>query len=221
MDCNLQRLFMKNKDPMESEEYMKSWMLFQDSLDDWKKNKMKQLFSKSYNARRMGDQWSEIKDYEDELEQTVREATARKHNNLYLWLTVSPKASIEWKDFKDVIERFVKRTMFNDHLYVYEQRGKEETSIGDGFHCHLLLKRNLDYKPSKVIQNSKNTFKNITNVKKFEIFNYHWLDEQFKKDKVEYITGLKTGEDKDVKQEMDILFRKYNDIDLYYGNLEI
>jgi len=212
---------MRHNDPSQPEEYMKAFEQFHASVDDWKQQKLKQLLNKSYNAERMGQEWKEVKEYEVELDQTIRENKAEKHNNLFLWLTVNPKADVELEDFKDVIDKFAKRTMFSDYLYVYEQRGKEETSIGDGFHAHLLLKRNMDYKPSKVIFNSKNTFKRITNVDNFDIFNYRWVSDEFKKDKVQYIIGIKTGEEKDLKQEMDVYFRKYNELEDYYGNIEI
>lgn len=222
MDSELFKLFMGDKSPEEPMEYQKALETYLDALADWKKQKLKSIFTKSYQAGKLGSQWIAIKEHEEKLNCTIRESKAQKHNNLYLWLTVSPKPSVELEDFKSRVEKAVTRTMFSDYLYVYEQRGTEQKcNLGDGFHAHILLKRNLDYKPCKVIANIKNTFKDMTLVENKEIFAWYWCSNEYKLDKVEYITGLKTAEGKDEKQIGDKMWRKYNDLETFYGNLEI
>lgn len=221
MDSELFKLFMQGESH-ELGEYQKALEVYSNALADWKKQKLKSIFTKSYQAEVLGIKWKQIKEHEEKLNCTIRETKAQKHNNLYLWLTVSPKPSIEFDDFKSRVEKAVTRTMFSDYLYVYEQRGTEQTAdIGEGFHAHILLKRNLDYKPCKVITNIKNTFKDMTIVDNKEIFAWYWCSNEYKLDKVEYITGLKTAEGKDEKQIGDKLWRKYNDLETFYGNLEI
>ncbi len=222
MDSELFKLFMQDKSPEEPAEYQKALETYLDALADWKKQKLKSIFNKSYQAEKLGETWKGIKRHEEELTASIREQKAQKHNNLYLWLTVSPKPSVTLDDFKSRVEKAVTRTMFSDYLYVYEQRGTEQKcNLGDGFHAHILLKRNLDYKPCKVITNIKNTFKDMTIVDNKEIFAWYWCSDEYKLDKVEYITGLKTAEGKDEKQIGDKLWRKYNDLETFYGNLEI
>lgn len=222
MDPQLLKLFMRDKCPQfNPDEYQKMFTLYMDAMDQWKVRKMQQMMNKSYQACRMGQTWKAVKEYEDELTTAIREQSAVKHNNLYLWITISPKKDVGFDLFKSKVEKVVTRRMFKDYLYVYEQRGSDEQTMGKGFHVHILLKRNLDYKPCKIITNMKNTFKEITLVNNGEIFNWHWCPSDFKADKVEYITGLKTEDGKDAKQLMDVIWRKQNNLETFYGNLEI
>lgn len=222
MSEELRKLFMQEQSSNEPMEYQKALEEYYSALADFKKTKLKAIFNKCYLARKLDKTWNDIKDYEDKLNDDIREQKAQKHNNLYLWLTVNPKSEITFENFKSRVEKAVARTMFSDYLYVYEQRGTEQTAdLGEGFHAHILLKRNLDYKPCKVITNLKNTFKDMTLVDKKEIFAWYWCSDEYKLDKIQYITGLKTAEGKDEKQIGDKLWRKYNDLETFYGNLEI
>lgn len=222
MDSELFKLFMQDKKPENLEEYQKALDMYLDALADWEKMKLKSIFTKSYQVGNLGERWKNIKTYEDKMIDTIREAKAQKHNNLYLWLTVSPKPTVKLEDFKSRVERAAKRNMFKDYLYVYEQRGTEaNANIGEGFHAHLLLKRNLDYKPCKIITNIKNTFKDMTMVENKEIFAWYWCSDEYRNDKIEYITGLKTDKGKDEKQIADIQWRKWNDLEVFYGNINI
>ena len=74
----------------------------------------------------------------------------------------------------------------------------------------------MKYKQNKIISNSKNTFKNLTNVENFDIFNYHWLPSEYLDDKKEYILGTKTGCEKEEKQFIDVLFREKKNLNNYY-----
>lgn len=71
---------------------------------------------------------------------------------------------------------------------------------------HLILSRG-----------AKNTFKHCCDVKKPELLNVRIHGEDFHKDKMEYINGIKTGQGKDKKQEMDKIFRKKNNIEIVYN----
>ncbi|AXQ65528.1 MAG: putative replication initiation protein [Circular genetic element sp.] len=146
----------------------------------------------------------------------LRQRQASKMGTLWLWLTISPKNDIDFETFRDKISTFAQRKMFDDHIYVFEQRGKTVETAGDGFHAHLLLKRNMKYKQNKIISNSKNTFKKITNVENHDIFNFHWCPEEYLNDKQEYILGTKTGNEKDIKQEIDKIFRQNKNLKEYY-----
>ncbi len=158
----------------------------------------------------------ELHKYEEQL---LSEKASLK-GDLVLWLTVSPKVGIEFPLFRTKVKKFAERKMFTKYFYVFEQRGKTIEEIGKGFHCHLLLWRNLSYPPSQIIKNSKNTFKNITLVNNFEIFNYHFLAPHMVQDKKNYITLEKFSVDKKAKQSFDSLWRTQNDIESYYSNNE-
>lgn len=139
-----------------------------------------------------------------------------RNGTLWLWLTINPNPKIPLHGFTQKVQNFVKRSLFSNYTYVYEQRGTTTATMGQGFHSHLLLQRNPNYPPSKVIKYSMNTFKSICNVKNFQIFNYHWLKPPMLKDKLRYILDQKVVLKQD-KQSYDKLWRKENNIQKYYS----
>ncbi len=159
---------------------------------------------------------SELLEYQKEL--VTKKAETK--GSLVLWLTINPKNTIKLKDFMLKVDKFAKRKMFTKYFYVFEQRGRNRDEVGKGFHCHLLLWRCLSYPPSKIITNSKNTFKNICFVNRFEIFNYHYLAPKMIEDKLKYITEQKYSDDKKLKQSFDSLWRVNNNINSYYSSNE-
>jgi len=179
------------------------------------------LMKKEYEAECLGETYKELRQYEKELDGKKKELTAKEHNNQFCFITVSPKESVSLEEFKKSVEKAVSRNMFRDYLYVYEQRGKSTDEQGKGFHTHILVKRNLNYKPSKIGLNLKNTFKNMTNVNNPQLLNIQHIGHEFAKDKVDYITSLKTDEGKDEKQKIDVIWRQAEDLLPFYGNKDI
>lgn len=182
------------------------------AFDEFLKQKIKTNLNIQFELDLVSPYCTLLRQQREEL----RERQASKMGTLWLWLTISPKKDIDFELFKNKIEIFANRKMFDDYLYVYEQRGKTEETAGEGFHAHLLLKRNMKYKQNKIISNSKNTFKKITDVENHDIFNFHWCPEEYLNDKREYILGTKTGCEKDTKQLIDVIFREKKNLNIYY-----
>jgi len=157
--------------------------------------------------------YNQLEDYYQKL----KLAKSQRKGNLWLYLTINPKKDISFFDFKPAILRFVKRKMFSQFFYSYEQRSSTQENLGQGFHIHLLLKRNIKVPPNKVIRNSKNSFKKFTNVNNSQIFFYRWCPQEYLNDKVAYIKGNKTGEGKEIKHEMDIEWRQIMGLKEFYG----
>ena len=65
MDSELFKLFMQDKSPEEPEEYQVALETYLDALADWKKQKLKSIFNKSYQAERLGETWKGIKRHEE------------------------------------------------------------------------------------------------------------------------------------------------------------
>ena len=122
-------------------------MILHKAKNEFLDQKIKQTMNMAFHLKKLSPLYSAIYDEQEKL----KEKTAEKYGTLWLWLTVSPHEDIEFDDFKLKIEKFAERKMFKDYLYVFEQRGKTKEEAGKGFHAHLLLKRNLEYKPSKII----------------------------------------------------------------------
>ena len=174
-----------------------------------------------YEAEELGEWYKKLRRYEIELDGKIKELRAKEHNNQFCFITVSPKESVSLEEFKKAIEKCVTRNMFKSYLYVYEQMGKTTDELGKGFHAHVLVKRNLNYKPSKIAINLKNTFKSITNVNNPQVLNIQHIGEDFAKHKIEYMTSINTGEGNDVKQEVDVVWREEIGLLPYYGDKDI
>jgi len=194
---------------------------FDEAVDKFKQAKMMKIIAMEYALGKIDSQMNAMKDYEKELESDLKEETAKEHNNTHVWVTVSPKPTVKFIDFRKVVEKLVNRKLFSKYCYTYEQRGKTEDELGQGFHVHILGKRNLNYKPNKVVTHIKNTLKNICDVEK--CCRIQIIGEDFAKDKIDYMTGIKTGgadndaEDKQLKQAMDVKWREREELLEYYG----
>ncbi len=205
------------KDLGKIQEWLEKGDIYDKAYENFKKKKFESIIKMEYDAELLGPKMIEIKNYEKEVKVKLKELVAKDHNNGYCFITINPKKDVDLDTFRDKIDKFVKRNMFQEYRYVLEQRGATADATGKGFHAHLLLKRNLDYKPSKIGVNTKNSFKGITDVDNPAILNIQHIGEDFAKDKDEYMTGVKTGEGKDEKQAIDILWRKENNIESVYG----
>jgi len=150
----------------------------------------------------------------------LKELKQSKKGTLWLWLTVNPKPKTDPLKFFSLLHKFANRKMFTEYYYVIEQRGTTEETIGKGFHSHLLLKRHLNYKPSIVIKNSKNTFKHMTRVDNDEVFFHKWCPQDYLADKLIYMTENK-GEEKSLKQKYDIPFRKKYSLKNLYQSIAL
>ena len=216
---SLRKLIMGEppKDLGKIQEWLEKADIYDKAYENFKKKKFESIIRMEYDAELLGQKMIDIKNYEKEVKGKLKELVAKDHNNGYCFITINPNKEIDLNTFRDKIDKFVKRNMFQEYRYVLEQRGANEDEAGKGFHAHILLKRNLDYKPSKIVVNTKNSFKGITNVDNPAILNIQTIGEDFAKDKDEYMTGVKTGEGKDEKQAIDILWRKENNIESVYG----
>lgn len=195
--------------------------LFDEARKDFDKALIKKIMKLEYDAETLGEKYVGLKKYEKELAEKKQQLISKEHNNGYIFITINPKPDVSLADFRKAVEKAAARNIFTECQYVYEQRGAMIAEMGKGFHCHMLCKRNLNYKPSKVANNIKNTFKDITNVGNPSLLNIQIIGDEFARDKVEYITGTKTGEDKDKKQDIDVLWRQAFGIDPFYGCVQI
>lgn len=216
---NLLKLYLGTITPnMDNMKDMTDLMDTYDSAkQEFDKTLLKRLMKMEYEAECLGEKYIKIKAYENTLRETKKELTAKEHNNGYCFITINPKPDVSLDTFKKQVEKAVNRNMFVQVRYVYEQRGTNMDEAGKGFHTHILAKRNLSYKPNKVAANLKNTFKGVVDVNNPSLLNIQHIGADFAKDKDEYIDGVKTGEGKDLKQEIDVEWRKSNGLSVIYG----
>lgn len=198
-------------------DYLGKTKEYEEVLKNFKKKKFESIIKMEYDLGKLGQKMRDIKEYEKDCRYELKEATAVEHNNGYSFVTINPNETTTLTEFEQKLTKFVNRNMFIGYRYVIEQRGATEKDMGKGFHAHVLLKRNLDYKPSKIVVNTKNTFKGITNVDNNQVLNIQHIGEDFARDKDDYMTGVKTGEGKDAKQAIDKVWRVKNNLESVYG----
>lgn len=204
------------KDEKNLDEYLKKSDAIDQAYETFRKNKFQKIIGMEYELEMMGQKWKDIKGHEKDLKDKIKEKVAIDHNNGYCFITINPKDTVVLSEFVEKVHKYVERQMFRKVRYVFEQRGKTEAEAGKGFHVHILAKRNLDYKPSKIRPNSINTWKNMCSCSD-KTLTVQSIGEDFAKDKDEYMTGVKTGEGKDEKQEIDKVWRPANKLESVYG----
>lgn len=146
-----------------------------------------------------------VRQHMQDLKQFRKERNADLRNDAYIWLTINPppKNVLDIKQFNDDIRKLLEYKCFKDYSYCIEYY----TKTGQHPHCHILIDRNLDYKPfyckQKIINSPfykkyyKNTKVNNNNL------NFQKIGKEFKQDKKEYIFGKKDKYKGDLPSEAD------------------
>lgn len=188
---------------------MELMLMYKKQRNDLISRKMKLILEQQFTLGKLGDYENQLNKIIKNNVVLIKERQADEHNNRYLFITINPKPDIKFPDFRKKVEKLVGRKMFKHAIYAYEQRGAQESEMGKGFHVHILVERNLNYKPFNLKKNTKNTMQKIVgNVNNPALLNMQVVGEDYRKDKIQYFTGIKTGEGKDAKQTIDIVWRK-------------
>ena len=159
-------------------------------------------------------QFEIIKWHENRIIERLRAIKNIEINKEWYFLTVNPAPDITLKEFMKTIQKAVSKKWLKYCIYVIEQRGEKEEELGKGFHTHIIF--NKGCKHCKVVQEMSNTFKKMCDVSNYHLFNLKSIGDQEKIRKIEYITGIKADEAKHLKQQMDIIFRKRENLKSYY-----
>lgn len=178
--------------------------------------KFRENLNYKYELDMLGKPVAELKKENQELRVRSKEKRARESHTNWVFITISPKDTVPFSKFKETCIKFAQRKMFNKSWLVFEQRGKNLDECGKGFHAHIECERNVEYKPSQIIRNTKNTFKNMCNLTVPSTLTVQHHGDDYHEDKMEYIKGVKTGDGKDKKQLVDVKFRQKNNLEVCY-----
>ena len=223
----------EKEDEYEYEKYRAQFTSMLKLCDDVRqevlKNKIRKVMYMEYEyGSKLDNVFMIVKDKEEDLSAKIKELRAKKNNNGFIWVTINPDPkSTTLKKFLKKVDVIAKRKCFTDYIYVIEQRATTLLEVGKGFHAHLLLRRNLNYKPCKCGENLRSSCKKLMpNPKNPQTLDVQIVGEEFARDKLDYILGLKTGvkkngEKKCIAQKLDSIFRKNHGILEYYGNKNI
>lgn len=164
-------------------------------------------------------------DFKSLLKNELKKSRAPDKKHTYIFCTINPKPDILLDEFLKKINKTLQSEMFADHLAVIEQRGNSTKTMGQGLHAHILFKRrtplNEGRPPTQIKRNLRDSYKRICLSGNNQIFNIQFINDEFAKDKFEYMIGEKTGKGKKEKQDYDKIFRVENKIPQYLGNINI
>jgi len=158
----------------------------------------------------------------------LRDATARfqhlqridnlQKNCKYIFLTINPDPNhITFNDFQKCIHKMMGKPWITNYLYVFEQRGEDFLSCGNGFHYHAIIEKPLNKSYAHMVRELSSTANKVCDTSNYHYFNLKNISEEEKDRKIKYITGRKADPAKWLKQDMDIQFRKENKLLSYYS----
>lgn len=157
-----------------------------------------------------------VKDFKETTQETLRLTS-------YMFITINPIEDVSLKDLLKTVDKYVNRTLINEYIYVVEQRGTNQEELGKGIHIHLLVKTSYK-KPSDFKRDTISTFKKIVDCYNtpnwYRKLNLKPCDtEDDVKRRKEYMLGTKKDELKQVKQNMDKVFREKYNLRPYYCSI--
>jgi len=140
-----------------------------------------------------------------------------KENSKYVFLTINPNAYITLTDFINKMNKLMSKIWITNYLYVFEQRGETLADLGKGFHFHLILEKPKGKPYSHLIRELSNSANTVCDTSNFHFFNLKSISEEECQRKIIYITGRKADAQKHLKQDMDIVWRKQNNLLSFYN----
>lgn len=133
----------------------------------------------------------------------------------FYFITLNPKPDVDFNEFKSAVDDITTWSWVELMTYAFEQRGTTIETAGNGFHAHIIIEKyNIEFgKMRTQIRNKFSKFclnnENCINIQKKK---REWL-----KDKIDYIKGKnKSGDGKDIKQDIDIYWRKKLQLKEFY-----
>ena len=140
-----------------------------------------------------------------------------KENSKYVFITINPNAFITLLDFINKIDKMMSKKWITNYLYVYEQRGESLTDLGKGFHFHCILEKPKTKAYAHMIRELSNSANSVCDTSNFHFFNIKSISEEECQRKIIYLIGAKADEAKHLKQSMDIVWRKKENILSHYN----
>ncbi len=213
-------------DGMDKEEYLVIF-LYNIQYHGWRKateNTEKPPYPREYivnpwwTVKKVDGLWSATFDWNWPM---IRDLSRKKKKELrYVFMTISHSSNIDLVLKHHESMKRKKIMKLSSYWYSIEQRGETLDELGQGLHSHIILKvipkflKNGNYQKSRLIKETANTYKvekNFIDVK------FLYTDADFSRT-LKYIQGEKKDENKQLKVEMDAVFRQNNNLCLLYTN---
>lgn len=137
------------------------------------------------------------------------EPKSQNKDNSIIFITISPEHSVTLDEFKETVERFTKRTVFDksELQYTFEQTGETPESMGYHMHCHILCNKKVNTSPQKYHDMLKQTFKHIKHISDIKKYPASYFTE-----KSDYLQGKKWDKNKEKAVEINKLWRERHNL---------
>ncbi len=209
---------LRGKNPEDWSEYDRITFDEWHEINEIKKDANKQVLKEFYvNIARLRikagrNKKIDIEDLEeiDELKKEIKENHKGEDPKYALFITINPKVNdlSGYEQLDKQVQKCISKYWVSDYAYCYEQRSTDSSAI-HGLHSHILLTRG-SHKPSHCEREIISTFKGLCGNSKH--INIQYKRKEWVKDKLEYMLGMKTGDGKDEKVEIDEVMRNKLDI---------
>ena len=140
-----------------------------------------------------------------------------QQNSRYIWITINPNPQIVLLDFIAKMNKLMSKKWITNYLYVYEQRGENLSELGKGFHFHLILEKPKTKAYTHIVREIANSANSVCDSSNFNFFCCKAMSDEEKERKIIYITGIKADTAKHLKQSMDVIWRKNNNLLSHYN----
>lgn len=146
-------------------------------------------------------------------EEAYREAIGQKESGESIYfVTVNPKDDVSLEDLVKHTEKYTAQKHVTSADWVYEQRGSAEEQAGTGKHVHMLVTTKTC--KSDFIKRTQGKFKALVGNERHVHISH--VKPEWVADKRKYMQGEKTGDGKDVKVQIDKVWREKNNLLPYY-----
>lgn len=174
---------------------------------------------------RNGDYESFMKDFPQEMEELkiLKDMCQNKDPDLqdftHVWLTITPEEQNGYDADPVALATFIKSwldksTMVEQYTFAMEQRSDTRKGMGKGCHAHILIRRQDNRTFAEYNQNIKRKFGAMHGTK-FKFFganktgSTYYKGQEFAKNKLKYLAGVKEGKHKQSLAEIDIVWREW------------
>lgn len=153
-----------------------------------------------------------------ELNEDRKKKDAETVKSEYSFIMINPHPQASLTEFKQTLDKAMKKTFIKKSLYVIEQRGESMEELGKGFHAHILINKG-DHRFSHMSREFANTFKKLCDVSNPHCFNVSLCKPTDLYKRQNYMISRKSDATKWIKQDFDVIFRKERFLQPYYGEL--
>lgn len=153
-------------------------------------------------------------------EEKLKDGKDDRDSKYFAFVTINPEHNKceDYQALNTLVEKCVAKYWVTEYAYCYEQRSDNADDIF-GLHSHMILIR-AGKRPSELEREVRSTFSKCVGIPQLHI-NIQWKKKAWLQDKVDYMKGLKTGDGKDTKVEIDKKMREQLGIENYVSNMEL